>query len=148
MRARALTARRRQEYDREAVPRPAGSLGRMEPFLYAGTAAVVLVLVGIAARLWLATREVRGVHGAIVAHREALDAARAARDAAVADGDAQGASDAGDRVQAARRAVNDAVREGEALRKRFPTSLYASRLPEPRYEEAEGGTAEPPRIVF
>lgn len=120
----------------------------MEPLLLAGIVAVVLVLIGVAARLWLATREVRGVHGAIVAHRDELEAARTVRDAAVADGDARGIADAGDRVQRARRAVNDAVREGEALRKRFPTSLYASRLPEPRYEDAEGGTAEPPRIVF
>ncbi|GAA2171818.1 hypothetical protein GCM10009846_07210 [Agrococcus versicolor] len=115
--------------------------------LSAIVAGVVVVVLAIVVWQVLAVRRVRRAAEAIAAERDRLATARTAHAQAQGSSPAEVAS-ANDRVQEARRAVNAAVREGEALRKRFPTSLYAGRIPAPEYEEAGGGTAEPPRIAF
>ena len=110
-------------------------------------AAVVVIVVALVVWQVVAVRAVSRARDEIVASRARLEQARADADASTGAAPADVAR-ANDRVQQERRAVNAATREGEALRKRFPTSLYAGRIPEPRYEEAGGGTAEPPRIAF
>jgi uncharacterized membrane protein YccC len=115
--------------------------------LSAVVAGIVVVVLAIVVWQIVSVRRVRRAAEAIATTRERLELARAEHAAASASQPAEVAA-ANDRVQEARRAVNAAVREGEALRKRFPTSLYAGRIPAPRYEEAGGGTAEPPRIAF
>ncbi|MFC7431043.1 MULTISPECIES: hypothetical protein [unclassified Agrococcus] len=120
----------------------------MDPVLLAVIAAVVVVLLVVVLWQVLAVRRVSKARDAIVDARGRLERARAAVAESAARGGGADVAESNDRVQQERRAVNAATREGEALRKRFPTSLYASRIPEPRYEEATGGTAEPPRIAF
>lgn len=105
-----------------------------------------LVVVGLAFLAWLVVgaRKVSAAVAEIMRSRAALATARTQREAAVGS-EVAAAEDA---VQAARRASNAATREGEALRRRFPTSLFARRIPAAAYEESGGGTAEPPRIAF
>lgn len=120
----------------------------MDPVLLAVVAGIVVVLLAIVLWQVLSVRKVSKARDAIVAARSRLEQARSALEVSSARGDAADVAESNDWVQEERRAVNAATREGEALRKRFPTSLYASRIPEAQYEEAGGGTAEPPRIVF
>lgn len=120
----------------------------LDPILLAILAAVVVVVLAIVVWQVLAVRRVSAARDAIVEARARLVQARNAVEESKAAGDAADLAESNDWVQEERRAVNAATREGEALRKRFPTSLYASRIPAPEYEEATGGTAEPPRIAF
>lgn len=120
----------------------------LDPITLAILAAVVVVVLAIVVWQVVAVRRVSAARDAIVEARARLALARTAAEESRAAGDAADLAESNDWVQQERRAVNAATREGEALRKRFPTSLYASRIPAPEYEEAGGGTAEPPRIAF
>ncbi|QCR18728.1 hypothetical protein [Agrococcus sp. SGAir0287] len=118
----------------------------LDTITLAVVAAIVVIVLAVVAWQIVAGRKVSRARDEIVAARARLEEARAA--AAATSGEPADVARANDRVQQERRAVNAATREGEALRKRFPTSLYAGRIPEPQFEEAGGGTAEPPRIAF
>lgn len=107
-------------------------------------AAVVVIALALVVWIALGARRVGRAVTDIEQSRAALATARTQREAATG-ADVAAAEDA---VQAARRASNAATREGEALRKRFPTSMFAGRIPAAAYEESGGGTAEPPRIAF
>lgn len=120
----------------------------LDPITLAIVAAVAVIVLAIVVWQVVAVRRVSKARDTIVDARARLATARAAVEESKAAGDAADVAESNDWVQEERRAVNAATREGEALRKRFPTSLYAGRIPAPEYEEAGGGTAEPPRIAF
>ncbi|SDH84214.1 hypothetical protein [Agrococcus jejuensis] len=107
-------------------------------------AAVAVIVLALVVWIVLGARKVGRAVTEIERSRAALATARTQRDAATGT-EVAAAEDA---VQAARRASNAATREGEALRRRFPTSMFAGRIPAAAYEESGGGTAEPPRIAF